>query len=57
MFLWRFRQTLPIIQGALPAAIINACLRRSYLWDNIRILRLTVNMRLANPNLTDEGRR
>ena len=52
-----FRQTLPIIQGGLPAAVIDACLRRSYLWDNLRVLRLTTNMRLSNPNLTDEGRR
>jgi hypothetical protein len=52
-----FRQTLPIIQGGLPAAVIDACLRRSYLWDNIRVLRLTINMRLSNPNLTEEGRR
>jgi PIF1-like helicase len=52
-----FRQTLPIIQGGLPAAVIDACLRRSYLWDNIRLLILTTNMRLSNPNLTEEGRR
>ena len=35
------RQTLPIIQGGLPAAVVDACLRRSYLWDNLRFLRLT----------------
>ena len=52
-----FRQTLPIIQGGLPAAVVDACLRRSYLWDNLRVLRLTINMRLSNPNLTEGGRR
>ena len=52
-----FRQTLPIVQGGLSGAIVDACLRRSYLWPNITILPLTVNMRLQNPNLTEEGRR
>ena len=52
-----FRQTLPIVPRGLPASIIDACLKKSYLWDLIRVLPLTINMRLQNPNLTDQGRR
>ena len=52
-----FRQTLPVIQGGSRAKIIDYSLCNVSFWDRIRILHLTINMRLSNPNLTAEGRR
>ena len=40
-----FRQVLPVVRKGTRAQIINATLRRSYLWDNMRQLRLVRNMR------------
>ena len=51
-----FRQILPVIKGAESGRLARATLRASYLWERIQVLRLTENMRLRNPNLTDQGR-
>lgn len=51
-----FRQVLPVIKGAESGRIARSTLRTSYLWNHIQILRLTENMRLRNPNLTEQGR-
>ncbi|XP_026459714.1 uncharacterized protein LOC113360420 [Papaver somniferum] len=41
-----FRKTLPVIPNGVRAEIVGACIRRSYLWDNIKVLTLTKNMRM-----------
>lgn len=40
-----FRQVLPVVTRGTRAQITDATLQRSYLWDSIRKLRLTRNMR------------
>ncbi|XP_054719193.1 uncharacterized protein LOC129228538 [Uloborus diversus] len=45
-----FRQTLPVIPHSTFADEINACLKQSFLWRNVKILRLTINMRVQNQN-------
>ncbi|KAG0195276.1 hypothetical protein BGX28_001801, partial [Mortierella sp. GBA30] len=42
-----FRQTLPVIKREGREEAVQACLKRSRLWNNILSLKLTVNMRLA----------
>ena len=45
-----FAQILPVIRKGNRAAIVSACLQRSFLWPQLRQLRLQQNMRLqANP--------
>ena len=51
-----FRQILPVVKGAESGRIARSTLRTSYLWASIRVLRLTENMRLRDPNLTEQGR-
>ncbi|XP_016854588.2 uncharacterized protein LOC107983828 [Anolis carolinensis] len=41
-----FRQTLPIIPRSTPADEINACLKYSDLWQYVKTLKLTTNMRV-----------
>ena len=45
-----FRQTLPVIRHGLMADTINACLKSSPLWRDVRTKKLTVNMRSQNAN-------
>ena len=40
-----FRQILPVIQGGTRANIVNASLKKSYLWDTVIVRRITTNMR------------
>jgi ATP-dependent DNA helicase PIF1 len=40
-----FRQTLPVVKKGSRAQIVDASLRRSYLWDIMQHLRLERNMR------------
>ncbi|XP_062230112.1 uncharacterized protein LOC133927700 [Phragmites australis] len=40
-----FRQVLPVVRKGTRAQIINATLRRSYLWENMQKLKLVHNMR------------
>jgi hypothetical protein len=40
-----FRQVLPVVPRGTRAQVTDASLQRSYLWDNIRKIRLTHNMR------------
>ncbi|XP_022003859.1 uncharacterized protein LOC110901334 [Helianthus annuus] len=51
-----FRQTLPIKPKALKSEIINSSLPKSNLWVHFKLLRLTENMRLHRPNLTNQER-
>lgn len=43
-----FQQILPVVANGSRADIVNACFRNSYLWNNMRILKLRINMRLQH---------
>src|SRR6266567_6709356 len=43
-----FQQIIPVIPGGSRAEIVNACLKKSYLWDTMEILKLEENMRLRH---------
>ena len=43
-----FLQILPVLANGSRADIIDACLKNSYIWNNITILKLRTNMRLQN---------
>ena len=40
-----FRQVLPVVPRGTRAQIMDATLLRSYIWDNIKIIKLQKNMR------------
>jgi hypothetical protein len=40
-----FRQVLPVVTCGTKAQVTDATLQRSYLWDKIRKIRLSQNMR------------
>ena len=46
-----FRQILPVIRKGTRNDIVESCLKRSYLWEFVCQLRLTINMRVKNSNL------
>ena len=48
IFAGDFQQILPVIQKGSRADIVGACLRSSYLWNDITVLKLRTNMRLQN---------
>lgn len=50
-----FRQTLPIISKGTAADQINACIKRSTLWDAVETMSLTINMRVNLGNDTSAG--
>ena len=41
-----FQQILPVIVKGSRAQIVNACMQRSTLWQSMKVLHLTQNMRL-----------
>ena len=41
-----FRQILPVIQGGTRGNIVDACLKRSHLWDSVVVKQLHTNMRV-----------
>ena len=43
-----FQQILPVVPKGSRADIVNACLRMSYLWNDIIVLKLRKNMRLQD---------
>ncbi|GBM36654.1 hypothetical protein AVEN_221929-1 [Araneus ventricosus] len=43
-----FRQSLPVIPRGTVADKIKACLKSSYLWKQVKIMKLTTNMRIQN---------
>ena len=45
-----FRQTLPVIPRSTPADELNACLKSSVLWRNVKKLTLKTNMRVQLQN-------
>ena len=40
------RQILPVIKHGFRAEVVYSCVNRSYLWRHVKILKLTINMRL-----------
>ncbi|XP_071723352.1 uncharacterized protein [Rutidosis leptorrhynchoides] len=48
-----FRQTLPMVEEGDEYATISASIIKSELWSNFEVLSLTENMRLKQPNMTD----
>jgi ATP-dependent DNA helicase PIF1 len=42
-----YRQVLPVIPKGSREDIVTASLRKSYLWNSCRVLKLTANMRLT----------
>jgi ATP-dependent DNA helicase PIF1 len=42
-----FRQVLPVIPRSLRADVVSSSLTRSFLWKYLRIMKLTINMRLS----------
>ena len=57
IFCGDFRQTLPIVVKGSPGQIIEKTICSAAFWDCVQFFTLDQNMRLLNPNLTDEGRR
>ena len=41
-----FRQILPIIRHGSRAEVVSSCLNRSPLWRHVKVMKLTINMRL-----------
>jgi ATP-dependent DNA helicase PIF1 len=49
-----FRQVLPVVRRGTRAQIVNACLQKSYLWKDIKQIKLQRNMRAqADPWFSD----
>lgn len=47
MIFWGdFQQILPVVPNGSHADIVNACLKKSYIWNDMHILKLRINMRL-----------
>jgi len=51
-----FRQVLPIIQGGDRTETMKASLLGSYLWRHVKVMRLSINMRLSNPSLSPQDK-
>ncbi|KAG0588920.1 hypothetical protein KC19_2G278400 [Ceratodon purpureus] len=48
-----FRQILPVIPRGSRPQIVGACLRRSTIWQHVRIMNLSINMRLQNASFAN----
>jgi ATP-dependent DNA helicase PIF1 len=42
-----FRQILPVVKRGTAADVVDACLKKSYLWEHVTCFHLTRNMRLS----------
>ena len=45
-----FRQILPVVKGGTRPNVVNACLKKSYLWEHVIVFHLETNMRVALNN-------
>src|SRR3954469_22330698 len=52
-----FRQVLPVIPRASRAEVVSASLSRSYLWQHMKVMKLSINMRLQHTDDTHENLR
>ena len=50
-----FRQILPIIRHSTRAQLVSACINRSPLWHHVRVMKLTINMRLQSLDQQDSA--
>lgn len=41
-----FRQVLPVVEGGSRLDTIDASITNSYIWKHVKVVRLTINMRL-----------
>lgn len=48
-----FRQVLPVVVKGSREDIVQACFKKSVLWNSVTVLRLSINMRLANLDCSD----
>ena len=55
LFSGDFRQILPVIPNGTKADELNACIKYSYLWSNLKQLSLSINMRLINKDKNNEN--
>jgi ATP-dependent DNA helicase PIF1 len=53
LFAGDWRQVLPVVPHGSRAQIVNACLKRSYIWDHVQMLHLTQNMRTRSSETDD----
>jgi hypothetical protein len=51
------RQILPVVEGGDRPQVVNAAIVNSSLWKHVRVLSLTINMRLRNPDLDIEAQK
>ena len=49
-----WRQILPVVRHGGRADIVAACLKKSYLWKKVKVLKLTKNMRLNQEDASSE---
>ena len=49
-----FRQILPVVKIGTQIDIVNASFNRSYLWSSVKILKLTINMRIKRLSANDQ---
>ena len=49
-----FRQILPVIKKGTRSDIVKAAFNRSYLWDNVKIFKLKINMRINKVKGSDK---
>ncbi|GBB91117.1 hypothetical protein RclHR1_18230007 [Rhizophagus clarus] len=52
-----FRQVLPVIPRASHAEVVSASLSRSSLWEHMKVMKLSINMRLHQANDAHENQR
>src|SRR6266540_948493 len=50
-----FRQVLPVIPCASRAEVVSSCLSRSSLWRHMKVMKLSINMRLRQSNDPSEN--
>ena len=48
-----FQQILPIIRRGSRAEVVSACFNRSSLWHHVKVMKLTINMRLRMDSCQD----
>ena len=48
-----FRQILPVIRHGTRSEVVSACLNRSPLWRCVKVMKLTINMRLQHLSSQD----
>ena len=50
-----FLQILPVIRRGTRSDIVSACINRSSLWHHVKVMQLTINMRLEQLSSQDSA--